>query len=403
MFDEPPFIPPLSLTPPLNPPALASQPVTPNRLSQPLPGEPWSYPAYSIYPAQTFYPPAPYPSVPYTIPIYPPPYGPYGNPFMTPMPSYPMPFSTPAPPPFLTPGTPMSTPFPHPFATPGPPPFATPGPPPMSAPLPPTFAMPGPPYYATPGPPPMSTPLPATPGPPPQATPFQPTTIHNTPYVAQAAIQSYTPYTPHISQLYTPAPGAPISIHPTLMPNSAVKWDLVRPPPTFSSYSAYPSVNTNEAAFSSSSRLAVRSIKISSSSHPVLEYWIGIWGPLYLPLPAPTTMPTVKEVLAAVHGYLHEPLTPTEIDLLFATPQNKENAMEARRRRGREGVDLILGCPSSNEYPVLGTGYKRVDVLGTHRRFGGIELGTVEMVLGEGEDEEVKLEVDLTIGLVPIF
>ncbi|KAK7044060.1 hypothetical protein VNI00_007775 [Paramarasmius palmivorus] len=368
------FIPPLSPSPP--PPQPSSQPHTPGRRTMPLVGEAqgWAYPGP--------YPPMPYPPMPIM-----PPYTPYG--------AYP------------------STPY-----------------------------MP---YGQTPYA--MATPLPGYAAPPPQA-PFQPTTIHNTPYASYTPLRpaSYTPYAPPPAQLpsystpyapptqlgpsstpyapppaplpsystpYAPAPAqlpyAPplqqpmllqpsfLVIHPAVISlglgSCSLDWDLLHPVSYCRlSTDPYSRRFLSEPIFSihPSLRLKMSKLTITSSSHPNLAYWMDIWGPLSL---SASPVPTIGDVLDHLHTYFRIPMSPGEINLLFQTPQNKENVLQAKRNRVKEGFDLVLAEE----------GYRRSDVLGVHRKFGGIWVGGIMDSEGGDpvEEGERLIEVELMVGVSP--
>ncbi|KAJ3814058.1 hypothetical protein EV368DRAFT_25883, partial [Lentinula lateritia] len=106
-------------------------------------------------------------------------------------------------------------------------------------------------------------------------------------------------------------------------------------------------------------RMKVSKVEITSSSHAVLNYWMSIWGPIPLP------HHKVFDVLSAVYNYLAQPLTAQETKLLLDTPQNVGHALRAKEARANDS--WALACVILQE-----EGYRRIDVIGVHRGFGGI-------------------------------
>ncbi|ESK95912.1 hypothetical protein Moror_12320 [Moniliophthora roreri MCA 2997] len=374
------FVPPLSPEP--TPPQPASQPHTPGSRTMPLVGEAqgWAYPM-------------PYPPMPMMTPYMAPytPYTPYANmPYLNaPYGQTPYNMATPLPPqaPFQ-PTTIHNTPYAS--YTPLRPSTYTPYAPPQ----------PQLPSYSTPFAPPRQLPANSTPYAPPPAplpsysTPYAPAPVQ-LPYTGPAPAPYGAPVQPpvvHLQPSYLSIHSAIISLG---LGACSLHWDLIHP--VFRcrlTSDAYTRVPLSEPILSMhpSLRIKIVRLEITSSSHPNLAYWMDIWGPLKL---EPSPIPTIGDVLSQLHTYFRMPMSPTEISLLFQTPQNKENVLQAKQQRVKEGFDLILAEE----------GYRRSDVLGVHRQFGGIWVGGVrerERVDGDGAEEgEVLVEVELMVGVTP--
>ncbi|KAG7087302.1 hypothetical protein E1B28_013280 [Marasmius oreades] len=250
-------------------------------------------------------------------------------------------------------------------------------------------------YYPPQSLPPYTTPV-----------PFQVSTIHNynTPYLPPTsqlpnyALPGDTPLPATSVPLPPPQPGF-ISLHPDIFTlgggMTALDWDLLYPPtPEYAKLvnppMPYARPNFSEPAFSSP--MVAAKVHLRSSSHPVLAYWMDIWGCLTV-----NGVPTVRGLLEGIYSYLHMPLTPSELELLLSTPENKENVARARTIRAREGCELVLGG-----------GYKRLDVLGMHRKFAGVWVGSVSECVDEQGGEGSAgggggggIEVELMIGIRP--
>ncbi|KAL0566143.1 hypothetical protein V5O48_015877 [Marasmius crinis-equi] len=242
--------------------------------------------------------------------------------------------------------------------------------------------------------PPFQPPHPGQYYPPPYATPmpFQASTIHNTPHLPPTS-QLPTYALPASTPLNAATVPLPLPQPESVLPHSDIlalgggmtclDWDLLFPPtPEYATLvnppTPYARPKFSEPAFKTG--FVVSQLFLRSSSHQVLAYWMDIWGPLTL-----SEIPTVQGLLEAIHQYLHTPLTSSDLDNLLSTPENKENVVHARRMRIREGCDLGL-----NE------GFKRVDVLGTHRKFAGIWIGAIEL-----DERGETLEVEIMVAVRP--
>ncbi|KAJ4482319.1 hypothetical protein J3R30DRAFT_2157414 [Lentinula aciculospora] len=273
------------------------------------------------------------------------------------------------------------------------------------------------PYHSTPyiapgvdtwPPPPLSTPYsipqfqflqtPATYGYP---TPFNVSTAHNTPFpgTPMLAMGPPTPWVPT-----TPwAVGSPaVRVNPRLVPGS-LRWDLLHHPDQsryINDFGALKAPKFSDDALTmappnSGLHMKVTKVEITSSSHPVLHYWMSIWGPIPLP------HHKVFDVLSAIYNYLSQPLTTEETKLLLDTPQNIGHARRAKEARAKDS--WALECVILQE-----DGYRRIDVIGIHRGFGGISVEKITpsglpVAATEGNEEaEQEAEVELTIGLSPL-
>ncbi|KDR81700.1 hypothetical protein GALMADRAFT_239829 [Galerina marginata CBS 339.88] len=144
--------------------------------------------------------------------------------------------------------------------------------------------------------------------------------------------------------------------------NPDLVWDIIHPPdyarlcdrryfkrwilPDFDSPAFEPSVQTAWVM----------------SDHPVLSHWISRWGPVSMKL----EKITVKDLLDGIYYYLRTPLTTQDMAHIKSIPGNKDALRFARARRAKESREV--------EAVVIKQGYRRVDVLGGHRRFQGLRV-----------------------------
>ena len=96
------------------------------------------------------------------------------------------------------------------------------------------------------------------------------------------------------------------------------------------------------------------------SDHPYLAIWMEEWGPIVIE----KGKITVRDVLDAIWEYFQQPLTEDEYHRISATPDGLRNLMYTARQRARDSFELCLVTRKN--------GFKRVDVLGGHRKFQGL-------------------------------
>ncbi|KAF8911014.1 hypothetical protein CPB84DRAFT_1763129 [Gymnopilus junonius] len=99
-----------------------------------------------------------------------------------------------------------------------------------------------------------------------------------------------------------------------------------------------------------------------TSDHPVLAYWIGIWGPISIQ----SDEITVKDTLEGIYFYLRTHLTKSDLQHVSSEPGNRKALRYARAKRAKESSEV--------EAVVLKQEYRRVDVLGGHRQFQGLRI-----------------------------
>ncbi|KAF9264997.1 hypothetical protein L218DRAFT_986580 [Marasmius fiardii PR-910] len=235
---------------------------------------------------------------------------------------------------------------------------------------------------------------------PPYATPIAPVqvslTINTSPWLPptsrlpEYALPADTPLGAASVPLPPPQPSF-VSLHPDIFALggglTALNWDLLYPPtPEYAKLisppTPYARPSFSDPAFSSP--MTAVKVHLRSSSHPVLAYWMDIWGPFTI-----DGVPTVGSLLGVIYDYLHQSLTSEELDLLVSTPENKENVVKAKQVRVREGCELVL----EEE------GYKRLDVLGMHRKFAGCWVGSV---FESESGPESGIDVELMVGVRPV-
>jgi len=97
-----------------------------------------------------------------------------------------------------------------------------------------------------------------------------------------------------------------------------------------------------------------------SSDHPHLGWWMKEWGPIVVE----KEKITVGDVLDAIWEYLQQPLTEDEYGRILAAPDGLRNLAYTAHQRAKDSFGLRL-VTQRNEF-------KRVDVLGGHRKFQGL-------------------------------
>ena len=84
------------------------------------------------------------------------------------------------------------------------------------------------------------------------------------------------------------------------------------------------------------------------------------WGPIVVE----KAKITVRDVIDAIWEYLQEPLTEDEYHRISAVPDGLRNLTYTAHQRAKDSYELRLFTQRN--------GFKRVDVLGGHRRFQGL-------------------------------
>lgn len=118
------------------------------------------------------------------------------------------------------------------------------------------------------------------------------------------------------------------------------------------------------------------------SDHPALAYWMGRWGPVIVR----SDKITIGEVLEGIYTYLRKPLTRDDLWEINRVPGNRESLRYARAQRAKDSHEI--------ESVVLAHGYKRVDVVGGHRKFQGLRVVILP-------DQTWRLYLGLCPGPVP--
>ncbi|KAL0574225.1 hypothetical protein V5O48_007722 [Marasmius crinis-equi] len=222
--------------------------------------------------------------------------------------------------------------------------------------------------------------------------PFLASTIRNRPRLPLTSqlpthtLPANTPLNAATIPLSPPQPESIIS-HPAIFALegglTCLDWDVLFPPtPEYAKLVNPPTPRIDpelsEPAFKTG--FVVSQLSLRTSTYLVLAYWMDIWGPLTF-----SEIPTVQGLLEAIHQYLHKPLTTVELDNLLSTPGNKENVIHVLRTRFRDGRDLGLK-----------EGFKRLDVLGSHRKFAGVWIDAIEL-----DERGETLEIEIMVGLRP--
>ena len=140
-------------------------------------------------------------------------------------------------------------------------------------------------------------------------------------------------------------------------------WDIVLPPerarvrhPNNPAIWAKPAFDADAVAPS------VKRIQLVGQHHN-LGYWFSKWGPLEV---KSDSVVTVRDVLRMIYTYLRAPLTGEEISYAMSIPGNRDRLKFAKEQRAKHSEEA--------ESVVLSSGYRRVDLMGGHRRFAGLAL-----------------------------
>lgn len=118
------------------------------------------------------------------------------------------------------------------------------------------------------------------------------------------------------------------------------------------------------------------------SDHAVPGYWIERWGPITIE----ADRITIKDVLQGIYGYLRTPLTEQDLQHVDIMPGNCDTLHLARAYRARDSYEI--------DAVVFASGFRRVDILGGHRRFQGLRI----VILPDGT---WMLHLGLLPGTVP--
>ncbi|KAH9483927.1 hypothetical protein JR316_0003405 [Psilocybe cubensis] len=181
-----------------------------------------------------------------------------------------------------------------------------------------------------------------------------------------------TPSNPYASPMQWQQPLAsapPLELNPQLSINFDnpvhpwIFWDITHPPEISARLYDRPFLhrvqpNFEDPAFTT----RIRKVRLVST-HPVLSYWMKRWGLLTI---RSSENLTVGDVLNAIYKYLRELLTPDDISHINTVPGNQKSLRLALKERAKDSRAV--------EAVVIAQGYRRVDVLGGHRRFQGLHV-----------------------------
>ncbi|PPQ71419.1 hypothetical protein CVT24_012237 [Panaeolus cyanescens] len=93
------------------------------------------------------------------------------------------------------------------------------------------------------------------------------------------------------------------------------------------------------------------------TDHQSLSYWMERWGPISITRDAIT----IADILQGIYDYLRTPLTLEDMQQVTKIPGNRECLRMARAYRAKDSLEV--------EAVVLAAPYRRIDVIGGHRRF----------------------------------
>lgn len=201
---------------------------------------------------------------------------------------------------------------------------------------------------------------------------FPPTPEPPSPTSDQTWTQWSTPVLPTFSPFaaygaHLPPPRLVVRVHPHVsynMQNPIIPyfhWDILHPPEHGCFYDFYlpRKLNFDEPSVSPPcSRIEI------VTDHPVLMFWMSTnWGPIVVEKDGNASL-SLGELLNAIYHYFRRPLTDKDMDILCATPGNRERLDIAHKLRAQNSFELDVF--------VLKNTLRRVDVLGSHRQFQGL-------------------------------
>lgn len=98
------------------------------------------------------------------------------------------------------------------------------------------------------------------------------------------------------------------------------------------------------------------------TDHQSLSYWMERWGPIAITADAIT----ISDILQGIYDYLRTPLTKDDMQQVNKIPGNREVLQMTRCYRAKDSFEV--------EAVVLAAPYRRVDIIGGHRRFQGMKI-----------------------------
>jgi len=119
------------------------------------------------------------------------------------------------------------------------------------------------------------------------------------------------------------------------------------------------------------------------SDHPILAHWVERWGPIIIISPQSLT---IRNLLEGIYAYFRTPLTRDDLRHINSIPDNRMCLRYARAQRAKDSYEI--------EAVVISQGYRRIDVVGSHRRFNGLRISILP-------DQTWRLYMNLTPGTVP--
>jgi len=157
----------------------------------------------------------------------------------------------------------------------------------------------------------------------------------------------------------------PLRLHPHLIYNPInplipmLRWDVSHQPEMARRYTGR-HILTTPSLLETATAPGVSNLVIYSD-HPVLAEWMRYWGPIKVE----KENMSIRDLLDAIWEYMCIYLTEDDVRRVESGGQSA-NLENAARKRVKDGFEL--------EVAAMDQGFKRVDVLGSHRRFLGVRL-----------------------------
>lgn len=151
------------------------------------------------------------------------------------------------------------------------------------------------------------------------------------------------------------------SYNPAL--GAEILWDITQPPDyaRVPNRSIFKRFKTPDILANALEPTVQKAWILTDTSH--LAFWMDRWGPIIVRAESVT----IGDILRAIYAYLRVPLTPQDLEKISRVPGNRRALRFARAQRAKDSYNEL-------EAVVVSHGYRRVDVLGGHRKFQGLRV-----------------------------
>ncbi|KJA27118.1 hypothetical protein HYPSUDRAFT_987934 [Hypholoma sublateritium FD-334 SS-4] len=170
--------------------------------------------------------------------------------------------------------------------------------------------------------------------------------LHPRTYIPDLRLHYQLCYNP-----YNPALGAEIL------------WDITQPPEyaRVSTRSIFKRYKTPDISLNALEPTVEKAWILTDHSH--LAFWMDRWGPIIVRAESVT----IGDILQEIYAYLRVSLTREDLGAISRVSGNRKALRFARAQRAKDSYNEL-------EAVVISHGYRRVDVLGGHRKFQGMRV-----------------------------